>query len=608
MNWTTLIASRFWQDGNTRYKQKSGEGRKMRKPPQPIILLILAILFLNSLCMGASSKKSISPDQILAKVNGEPVTVSMFYDHLRKSNITTKNPEEDKKSKEKSLRELMREMLIDQKTALLDMESDTTFVMLRDRHMHGWLLDYMYKVNLEETVEVSSQEVKDHYDEFREIDFLIPEEVRVRDLLLAVWADSTKKDYSKRLKRAEKEAKEKIQEVYQKVEQGEEFLDLCRQYTHTSIPSRTGDLGFIQRGQKTPEFEQAAFSLETIGEISEPFKDKHGYHLVQLLDRKEKSYLELDEVLYERIKAYLVNQKLAEVTALFVDSLLNEAQLVYNMEVLNSEQPVVDKSVWVLTFSQNDTIRYEDFFLPFSNFKFEAGLDSVGFEHKKFFLDKYLALPVILQREAEKRGYADLVEYRVELRAFTFDAAKRKFTSTRIRQDFPPATREELEEYYRDHKIDFPPLGVPVHVHHIVFDDSVKAAEVLSQIREGEDFVKMARLYFPGDQEMRDVAYDLGFITQGEMPDEFYQAALNLKIGETSEPVKTMWGFHLIQVVERKEEETKFEDITIAIQRALDVQKARQHMADWEEALFNDAEVWTDKKLLEEIELPKPEG
>jgi parvulin-like peptidyl-prolyl isomerase len=580
----------------------------MRKQLQSIVLSILAIIFLNSFCMGESSKKSISPDQVLVKVNGEIITVSRFYDHLRGSNITTKNPEEDKKSKEESLRELIREILIDQKSASLNMESDKTFVILRDRFIQSWLLDYMYKVDLEEQVEVSDQEVRDHYDEFREIDFVISEEVRVRDLLLAVWADSTKNNYKKNLKKAEKKVQKKIQELYQKTKQGEDLLDLCRKHTQTPIPSKTGDLGFIKKGEKTPEFDQAAFSLKTIGEISEPFRDKHGYHIVQLLDRKEKSYLELDEILYERIKAYLVNQKVAEATALFVDSLVKEAQLVYNVRILNSEQPVADSSVWVLTFGQVDTIRYEDFALPFSAFKFQAGLDSVGFEHKRFFLERHLALPVILQEEAEKRGYADLVEYRAELRTYTLVEAKKKFMSTRIKRDFPPASREELEEYYQDHKIDFPPLGVPVHVYHIVFSDSVKAAEVLKQIREGEDFVKMSQLHFPGDPEMREVAYDLGFITQGEMPEEFYQAALNLEIGETSEPVKTKWGFHLIQVVERKEEETKFEDITIAIQRALDVHKARQHMADWEEALFDGAEVWKDEKLLEDIELPKPEG
>lgn len=581
----------------------------MRKPLQPILMSIMATLSINVLCMGAPPKKSISPDQILAKVNGETITVSRFYDHLKESKTISQNPEEDKKTKDKSLNELIREILIDQKASSMDLESDTAFVNGKNKHMQDWLLQYMYKKDLQEQVEVSDREVRDHYEKFKEIDFVIPEEVQVRDLFLVVRADSTKKNYSKNLKKADKEVKKKIQQLHQRATQGEDFIELCRQYTQAPVPSRTGELGFIRKGQKSLEFDQNVFSLEKKGEISQPFRDEQGYHIVQLLDRKEKSYLELDPSLYESIKEFLKNQKLKMATIAFVDSLKKETPFVYNQEIMESSQPVVDSQVYVLAFGQKDTIRYEIYAELLSAYKTKMRMDSLDLDQKKSVLENYLALPVILQREAEKRGYADLVEYSAELKAFTLDEAKRKLIVNRVKLHFPPATREELEGYYQDHKIDFPPLGVPLHVYHIVFDDSIRAAEILKQIKAGEDFVKMAQMYFPGDQEMRDVAYDLGFITQGEMPDEFYQVALKLKVGETSDPVKTKWGYHLIRVVERKEEETtKFEDIAVAVQRALDVQKGRQYIADWDEALLNEAEIWKDEKLLEALELPKPEG
>jgi parvulin-like peptidyl-prolyl isomerase len=574
--------------------------------------LLLLLFWVGAVLPGidqcrASYEAGTSPDSVLAKVNQEIVTVGRFYDHLIAKKIKASTPEEDEKAKQEALHELIREVLIDQGAASLDMESDSSFVARRDKYMLTWILDYMYKRDVEDKVEVSDQEVTDHYQKYREEDFSIPGQVDVRELLIRVWADSTQKDYKKKLKKADKEAKNKIRQLHKRIEKGEDFADLCRENSRARTPDRTGRLGFVERGQRSAEFDRTAFSLK-IGEISAPFKDDEGYHILQLLDRKDDSYHELDESLADKIREYLKNEKVKVASAVFVDSLIREVQFVHNWEVINSPQPPADQNVWVLTFGQKDTIRYREYGEALSQYMFEVGLDSVGPEHKKLILENFIALPVILQREAEKRGYADLVEYRAEKRSFTLEEAKKKFLSTRVKRDFPPASREELEEYYQAHKLDFPPLGVPVHVYHIVFEDSMKAADVLSQIRQGQDFETMARMYFPGEPEMRNVAYDLGFITRGEMPDEFYQAALSLPVGQVSDPVKTQWGYHLIKVVEKQAGGTTFEDIIPSIQRAIDVQKGQQSIVDWEDTLFDEAELWINERLLKELKLPKPEG
>jgi parvulin-like peptidyl-prolyl isomerase len=93
------------------------------------------------------------------------------------------------------------------------------------------------------------------------------------------------------------------------------------------------------------------------------------------------------------------------------------------------------------------------------------------------------------------------------------------------------------------------------------------------------------------------------------MPDEFYAAALSLQEGEVSQPVKTKWGYHLIKVVEKKEEEaTAFSDIIPRIKGAINLAKGRKHIVDWEKNLIEEAEVWIDEELLKKVKLPKPEG
>ncbi len=580
----------------------------MRRFIFPVLFSVFLLFKWGDFCIGEPPSGEIPREEVLAKVNGDPLTVGRLHDYLKELKISSTNPEEDQKTKEDKLHQLIREILIDQRSASLDMDSDSAFVKRRDRRMRKLLLEHMHQKGIVSKIEVTDQEVRDHYERYKEEDFLIPEEVQVRDLLLRVWADSAKKDYRKKLKNAEKEAKKKIKKLYKKATAGEDFADLCRQYSQARVPDRTDNLGFIQRGQISPEFDSAAFSLKEIGEISKPVRDSGGYHLIQLLDRKEKSYYELDSTLFEGVREFLKKEKIKEATQNFVDSVKNEAGFVYNWEVLNTDESSPDKNIWVLSFGEGDTIRFREYEAALRGYKYNLGKDSLTIEDKKDLLINLLALPILLEKEARRRGCADLIEYQVERRAFTLEDAKRKVLAQRIKRDFPAPAWEEMRAYYQAHKIDFPPLGVPVHVYHIIFDDSLEAVEVLNQIKQGTDFVKMAKRYFSGEPEIKDVAYDLGFITEGEMPDEFYLTALNLKEGEVGGPVKTNWGFHLIKVLEKKEKGTTFADITPAIKRAITVEKGRKHIADWEKNLFEESDVWINKKLLKKLKLPKPEG
>ena len=359
----------------------------------------------------------------------------------------------------------------------------------------------------------------------------------------------------------------------------------------------------------SPQFDSVAFSLREIGDMSEPVRDVRGYHLIQLLNRKEKSYQELDSTLFEGIRGYLEREKTEQAKIRFVDSLKNEVGIAYNLDILSDEESSFDSSMWVMSYCEEETVRFTEYQRFMGSYKFDLGRDSLSVEEKKGMLFNYMALHVILEKEATKRGYADLVEYRAEKRAFTIERARELVIAGRVRRDFPPPSMGEMEAYYQDHEIDFPALGVPVHVYHIVFDDSQAAAEVLDSIEQGADFEQMARKHFPGEPEIRDVAYDLGFITEGEMPNEFYAAALSLPEGEVSRPVRTKWGYHLIKVVEKKEEEgTAFSDIIPRIRGAIDLAKGRKHMADWEKSLIEEADVRIDEKLLSKVKLPKPEG
>jgi len=64
-----------------------------------------------------------------------------------------------------------------------------------------------------------------------------------------------------------------------------DFATLAKEYSEDDATAeKGGDLGFLKKGDMTPEFEAVAFSLKP-GEISRPFRTTHGYHILRVIDR-----------------------------------------------------------------------------------------------------------------------------------------------------------------------------------------------------------------------------------------------------------------------------------------------------------------------------------
>jgi foldase protein PrsA len=100
-------------------------------------------------------------------------------------------------------------------------------------------------------------------------------------------------------------------------------------------------------------------------------------------------------------------------------------------------------------------------------------------------------------------------------------------------------TDKELQDYYNNYKPD-------IQARHILVADEATANDVKKQLDAGAKFEDLAKKYST-DTATKDNGGDLGWFGTGKMDPDFEKAAFALKVNEISAPVKTQYGYHIIQ-------------------------------------------------------------
>jgi len=166
--------------------------------------------------------------------------------------------------------------------------------------------------------------------------------------------------------------------------------------------------------------------------------------------------------------------------------------------------------------------------------------------------------------ERNKATYNNSIPEKRQIKYVVVDSAKIA-TATNV-------TDQDLQAYYDQHRDEY---RVPeqVKVSHILIktplpapgakedekaiaDARAKAEGVLKELKAGGDFAKLAEKYSddPGSAKS---GGDLGWIGRGRTVPEFEKAAFSLGKGQTSDLVKSSYGFHIIRVEDKQEAHLK---------------------------------------------------
>lgn len=203
------------------------------------------------------------------------------------------------------------------------------------------------------------------------------------------------------------------------------------------------------------------------------------------------------------------------------------------------------------------------------------------------------------QEKLESVFNKTMAEIKDEMRRMVKD----KMLQDQVRADILKGvvvTPAEVKSFFQNVPQDsLPMIGAEYELAQIVkrppvsIDEKLRVKDQLYQIRkrilEGESFSTMAILY--SEDPSAKNGGELGFTGRGEWVPEFENAAFNLRDGEISEVIETQFGFHIIQLIERRGDYVNCRHILMSAKVPIEALEEAQHELDSAATLIRNGEM-----------------
>ncbi len=245
--------------------------------------VLVGALTLSVVLAGCSSTK----DEVVATVDGEKITKDELYEilvgvsgvealdalidekivqmEIKKADITISDEETDAEMAN-FIEEMGGEEAFDSALEMKDMKKED---------FKKEIVQYLsIRKLMEPLVEVTDEEIQAYFEENKDL-YHQEEQVEARHIL--VEDEALANDLLKQLK------------------DGADFAELAKEHSTDGTAPMGGDLGFFPRGKMVPEFDEKVFSMN-VGDVSDLVKTNYGYHIIEVLDKKEDKEASLEDV------------------------------------------------------------------------------------------------------------------------------------------------------------------------------------------------------------------------------------------------------------------------------------------------------------------------
>ncbi|AAQ61890.1 peptidylprolyl isomerase [Chromobacterium violaceum] len=118
-------------------------------------------------------------------------------------------------------------------------------------------------------------------------------------------------------------------------------------------------------------------------------------------------------------------------------------------------------------------------------------------------------------------------------------------------------------------------------------DAKARIDQVRDRIMRGAKFADMAKLYSEDGSNAK--GGDLGWVNMGDLVPEFEKAMVSLPIGQVSQPVRTPFGWHLILVEGKRNQDVSSDHEKMAVKQQIRARKMEQAYTDWVRQLRDSA-------------------
>ena len=155
-----------------------------------------------------------------------------------------------------------------------------------------------------------------------------------------------------------------------------------------------------------------------------------------------------------------------------------------------------------------------------------------------------LVMQELLYSDAKERGLDQDAEYKEAVEEMQRSLLK-QYAMKKLMDEVVDATEEEIKEYYDAHTSQFA-SPEKATANHILVDTEEEALRIAEEIKNGLSFKEAAQKYSNCPSKAQ--GGSLGSFTRGQMVPEFENATFSMTPGTISEPVKTQFGYHLIEL------------------------------------------------------------
>ena len=129
---------------------------------------------------------------------------------------------------------------------------------------------------------------------------------------------------------SEEDVKNRLLALKQRVENGDDFSELARGNSEDIVSAADGgDLGWVSPGDVVPEFEGEMTKLSQ-NQISDPFQTQFGFHIVQVVDRREHD--STDDIRRARAREVIRERKMGEALESWLQQLRDDAYVEYRLD------------------------------------------------------------------------------------------------------------------------------------------------------------------------------------------------------------------------------------------------------------------------------------